>query len=389
MALSCYSCDAVIQNDQEIRCSCGEPLWVNIDSSNFSWPTDGPWSMWRYDSILPVEVQPGIATAAGGTPLVRASALDIDRCRVYVKVETVNPTGSFKDRGSATGVLAAIENSVDRVGTVSHGNMAISMAAIAAGHGIRCLVLVPTDISDERLRLISRFGADIIQVEGPYSSLYYETHDIDDIMFVNSDAPYRVAGQKTVAYEICEQFGPTVPDAIVLPVSSGGQFSGIWKALRELKIAGYINRMPALYAVQSEARAPIVSAFEHGRETVTPVAADETIAYSIGNIDPPSGNRVLAGIRESDGGAVAVSNSDLRQAQRDLATKCGIAVETSSAVALAGARKLYKQNIIKPDSDVVIIATGTGLKENDSGFDDVDPPRTNIDELAKTIEAIK
>lgn len=362
--LVCYACDRRFDLDHRDRCTCGEPLWIDVDATGFDWPDGGPWSMWRYGSLLPVEPPDGIATAAGGTPLVRTPRLDVDGCRVHVKDETENPTGSFKDRGSAMGVSAAVHRGVGRVGTVSHGNMAISMAATAAGHGLACTVLVPADIPEDRLGHIARYDPRILRVEGPYGELYHESLALDaPIAFVNSDTPYRVEGQKTVALEVLETFAPEVPDAIVLPVSSGGQCSGIWKALGEAADAGLIDRPPRLFAAQSEARAPIVQAFERGDDVIEPVEPKETIAYSIGNVDPPSGARVLAALRDTDGGAVAVADDELEQARDDMARRAGICVEPSSAVALAGLRRLCEHGEIDAGEDVVVIATGTGFRE--------------------------
>jgi len=374
--LTCYACGSTSTLAEGRRCDCGEPYWVDTDPSGFAWPDDDERSIWRYGDLLPGAPPTGLAAGAGGTPLIRAPRLDDDvGARVHVKHEGSNPTGTFKDRGSAVGVAVAAAAGDDAVGTVSHGNMARSMAAHAAGAGLDPLVLVPADIPTERLGLIARHDPTILRVEGDYGRLYEESLRVSrerGIPFVNSDAPLRVAGQKTTALEIAESFAPDVPDAIAMPVSSGGHASGVWKAFRELSAAGLVGTSPRLYFVQTAACAPIADAWERGDERVTPVEGGETVAYSIANADPPSGNRVLAAARETDGGVLAVDDDAILDARRSLSERAGLFVETSSATALAGARQLGDRGEIGPDEDVVLITTGTGFTERDVDDPDVE-----------------
>jgi threonine synthase len=298
---------------------------------------------------------------------VRSPRLDDDlNARVHVKYEGGNPTGTFKDRGSAVGVAVAAASGYDRVGTVSHGNMARSMAAHAASAGLDCVVLVPADIPPSRLGLIARHDPTILRVEGEYGRLYEESIRLGterDVAFVNSDTPLRVAGQKTTALEIAESFAPDVPDAVVMPVSSGGHASGVWTAFRELDAAGLVDGVPELYFVQAAACAPIAEAWARGDGTVTPVEGGETVAYSISNADPPSGNRVLAAARETGGGVLAVDDEALLDARRALAGRAGLFVESACATSLAGARVLSDRGALGVDEDVVLVATGTGYTE--------------------------
>ena len=366
--LACHACGSTFPIAERKRCVCGEPLWFP-EATSFA-PSAGAERMWRYADLLPVDPPSGVGAAAGGTPLLRTERLDdFAGVRVHVKDEGANPTGSFKDRGSAVGVAYAAAAGRERVGTVSHGNMAMSVAAHAAAHGLACVVLVPDDISAERLANIAQYDPETIRVAGDYGRLYYDALDagVDlGIEFVNSDTPLRLAGQKTVALELHEAFAPDGPDAIVLPVSSGGLVSACWKALRELDAAGVADDLPRLYAVQSAACAPIAEAFERGDDRVTPVEAGETIAYSIANADPPSGNRALAAIRATGGAALAVPDDETAEAKRRTARDAGLCVEASSAVALAGARRLSERGDLGPDEDVVVVATGNGFKERDA-----------------------
>jgi threonine synthase len=367
--LTCYACGSTATLDEGRRCDCGEPYWADTEPAGFTWPEDDDRSIWRYRALLPIDRPTGLAAGAGGTPLVRAPRLDDEvGATVHVKHEGANPTGTFKDRGSAVGVAVAAADGYDAVGTVSHGNMARSMAAHAASAGLDCLVLVPADIPTERLGLIARHDPTILRVEGDYGRLYEESLRVGrdrPIAFVNSDTPLRVAGQKTTGLEIAEAFAPDVPDAIVVPVSSGGHASGIWKAFRELAVAGLVETPPRLYFVQTAACAPIADAWERGDETVTPVEGGATVAYSIANADPPSGNRALAAARATGGAVLAVDDDAILDARRSLADRAGLFVESASATALAGARRLAEDGAIAPDEDVVLVTTGTGFTERD------------------------
>jgi threonine synthase len=383
----CYDC-GYRTADPVARCDCGEPLWLDTDPGSFGWDdvSDAP-GLRRYESLLPVvaDAFDELGSAAGDTPLVRAPRLDeFTEVRIHVKVEGQQPTGSFKDRGSALGIAAVSEGlagDAHAVGTVSHGNMAMSTAAFAAAAGVPCTVLVPADIPAERLGIIAQYDPTLLRVEGDYGRLYERSLDLGPergVAFLNSDAPLRVEGQKTTAVEICEAFAPDVPDAVVMPVSSGGHASGAWKALRELRAAGAIDEVPPLYLVQAAACAPIAETFVDGRDEVTPVDGGDTIAYSIANADPPSGTRALRAARDTGGAVLAVDDDAIRDAQRALATEAGLSVESSSATALAAVRRLATDGELDRSDDVVAVATGTGLKAT-AGSASV--PTVGIDEL--------
>ncbi|PSQ10099.1 threonine synthase [Halobacteriales archaeon QS_5_70_15] len=367
--LTCYACGEAATLADGPRCDCGEPRWIDTDPTGGEWPATDDRSLWRYAGLLPGERPTDLAAGAGGTPLVRAPRLDADvGARLHVKYEGGNPTGTFKDRGSAVGVTVAALNGYDAVGTVSHGNMARSMAAHAASAGLDCVVLVPADIPRSRLGLIARHDPTILRVDGEYGRLYEASIRLGaehGVAFVNSDTPLRVAGQKTTGLEIAESFAPDVPDAVVMPVSSGGHASGVWKAFRELDAAGLVGSVPRLYFVQAAACAPIAEAWKRGDGTVSPVDGGETVAYSIANADPPSGNRVLAAARETGGGALAVDDGAVIDARRALAERAGLFVESACATSLAGARTLAERGDLASDEDVVLVATGTGFTERD------------------------
>lgn len=366
-AAECYVCGRTYALAERKRCDCGEPLWLDPVAARFDWPECEDHSMWRFADLLPIAAPVGVGSAAGGTPLVRTERLDdVAGCQLYVKDEGENPTGSFKDRGSAVGVAYAASRSRGRVGTVSHGNMAMSMAAHAAGHALDCTVLVPEDISADRLRTIAQYDPEILKVVGDYGQLYYDALDAGPeagVEFVNSDTPLRVAGQKTVALEILESFAPDIPDAIAMPTSSGGLASATWRAFHDLRDAGLLDDVPKLLLVQSAACDPIVQAWRENREEVTRVERGETIAYSIANADPPSGTRALAAVRDTGGAATSVTDEEIQEAKRLLASRAGLCVEASSAVPLAGLRRLADNGHVDRTDRVAMVATGTGFKE--------------------------
>ncbi|WP_224270519.1 threonine synthase [Haloprofundus salinisoli] len=388
---TCYACGATA-DAPATHCDCGEPLWLDSDPLDFDWNAvvDDP-GMWRYAELLPFESPGGVADAAGGTPLLRLPRLDeFAGVRLHLKDEGSNPTGSFKDRGSALGVAAALESGADTVGTVSHGNMAMSTAANAASAGLDCVVLVPDDIPESRIALISQYGPTLLRVRGNYAELYDRSLELGaelGIPFYNSDVPLRVEGQKTTALELCEAFAPEVPDAIVLPVSSGGHASGVWKALRELEAVGAIDRVPRLYFAQAAACAPIAEAFAAGDEGVSPVEGGETVAYSIANADPPSGTRALTAARETSGGVVAVSDDEIRAARRAIAESGGLSVESASATSLAAIRRLAADGELDADDDVVAVATGRGISESPPASEKASVDRVGIDELGERLAA--
>lgn len=371
----CYRCETSYRDEDRIRCDCGEPLWFDDVPATFD-VGDRPDArgLWRYAEFLPASEPEGIAAAAGGTPLVRSRRLDrVAGCRVCVKDEAENPTGSYKDRGSAVAVPRARRRGDDAVGTVSYGNMAISTAAHAAGLDRECVVLVPADTPPGRLELIAQYDPTILRVEGDYGELYHEAVKLNrelPISFLLSDAPGRIAGYETALFEIYESLAPETLDAIALPASSGGFASGVWRGILDLQEAGRLETPPRLYLVQTAASDPITRAFREGRDEVSALEAEavgETIARSIGNPDPPSGTRALTAVRRTGGAVCSVTDEEIRTAQRQFARRGGFCVEPAAATPLAGVARLTDSGEIDDDETVVLIPTGTGFKEMGTG----------------------
>ncbi|WP_049985892.1 threonine synthase [Halobellus rufus] len=392
----CFRCGDRYDDETRVRCACGEPLWFDTPRTEFTWE-DCPdiEGMWRYEPLLPIDRPEGVARAAGGTPLVRSSGLDdAAGCRVYVKDESENPTGAYKDRGSAVAVPYAIEAGNDVVGTISYGNMGISTAAHATSLDRECLVLVPEEIPSGRLELIAQYEPTIVQVSGDYGALYSDGLSLSEslpISILVSDDPARISGYKTVVFEIYESLAPETPDALALPASSGGFASGVWRGLCDLKALGLLEELPRLYLVQTAAADPITRAFESGAAEPTALSPDETgetIAHSIGNPDPPSGARALAAVRDTGGAVVSVSDAEIRTAKRQFAVDGGFCVEPAAATPLAGLTRLSERGEIASDERVVVVPTGTGFKELGVGDVSISTERTSRADLPELLESL-
>ena len=373
LKLVCTGCgDAYAIDDVVIRCrQCGEPLDVQGYESPSLRP--GTWHgqtlIERYAEFLPVsDKYRSLSLREGFTPLLECPQLSsVAGCaRVLLKNETVNPTWSFKDRGTLVAMCDAISRGYDHVGVVSTGNMAASVAAYGARAGVRVLVLVSEGMPAEKYVPIGVHGATVVRVSGDYAAIYERTVSTgaERIRFLNSDVPMRVEGSKTIAYEICEQTGYEPPQWVVVPTSSGGNLRGIAKGFDEMKSAGLISRVPRIVCVQAAGCAPIVEAWDRGEETVAPVPHPRTVAHAIENPNPPSGNAVLRRLRERGGLCVAVEDALILEAQQLMAS-CGVFGQPAAAVALAGVMVLADKEHFAPTDSVVCIATGSGLKSPD------------------------
>jgi len=349
------------------RCSeCNEPLEIiialnDIDKSHIK---TGEPSMWRYENFIFVKRL--FSLSEGWTPLLKADSISgyTGLRNIYLKNETVNPTGSFKDRGTSVGVNYALHNNYNHVGTVSTGNMAKSVAAYAAKAGIKSRILVKDSISDDKLKAISMYDPEILKYIGNYGELYFKSYRrYKDVFFINSDFPARVEGQKTAAYEICEQLDWKAPDFVLIPTSSGGNFSALYKGFKEFLEAGFIKSIPVMIAVQAEGSSPIFRAFEEGKLRVTEFPTPHTIAHAIENPFPPSGNRVLHILKENEGLSIAVNDREILDAQKLLAVKEGIFGQPASAATLAALMKLKETKLFGKNARIVLVISGTGLND--------------------------
>jgi threonine synthase len=324
--------------------------------------------VWKYFEMLPVESRENIVSLEeGNTPLIRTESLGAG---YYVKDETRNPTGSFKDRPNTVGISKAIELGAKTIAIASSGNAAGSLSAYAAKAKLQCIVCVPEDTPDSKLKQIMVFGAKVAKVKGTYSDSFnliresckrYGWHNLTSVCTAN---PYQVEGDKTAAYEIYERLNN--PDWVLIPLGAGPLLVGIYRGFLELQEAGLIEKIPRLIGVQAEECAPIVRAFKNGDRNVLPwEGKPHTVAHSIA--DPltgysEDGTLTLEKIRESNGVAESVNDEEMMEAVWQLARGEGIFAEPAAASTLAAANKLKKNGIISNGDKVVMVVTGTGLK---------------------------
>ena len=298
------------------RCgSCGAPIeFVHLPPFDADQIRSGDWSLWRYGAMLPVK--PRLTLGEGMTALIPVQMPEGD---VYAKLEYQNPTGSYKDRGIAVLVNHLIAHRVGEVIEDSSGNAGASLATYTAAARIHARIFAPAHAPAVKKRLIKQF-AELVEVEGPRAATTAACLQAAHSTVYASHAwnPYFVAGQMTAAWEVWEQLGRKVPDALVCPVGQGGLFLGFARGFRALLEAGLIARLPRLYAVQAAACDPLVRAWESGADTPAPVDGLPTLADGIVIGNPVRGAEVLRMIRQSNGMALRVDENSIREAQRTL-----------------------------------------------------------------------
>lgn len=371
LSLNCTKCDKSYSMEKlHYRCdTCNEPLEVQLITSG-KIIAGNPLTqsvMERYIDFLPfTSIDPDISLGEGFTPLVKSETLadKLGIGELYLKNEAQNPTWSFKDRGTVAGIQHARKLGYKRVGTVSTGNMAPSVAAYARKAGMEAFIFVSKDIAAEKINPIAIYKPHLIKVDGDYGNLYYESLKIgqaNDIYFINSDAPLRIEGSKTIAFEICEQLHYDMPDYVIIPTSAGGNLRGIEKGFRECKACGLINKIPKIICAQASGCSPIYNAFQANQNEITRITHPHTIAHGIENAFPPSGNQTLRLLRENGGFAIAVPDKKTIQAQALLA-QIGLFVQPESAVPIAAIQQLRAERYWTGKEKIVSIITGSGLK---------------------------
>jgi threonine synthase len=315
----------------------------------------------------------------GGTPLVEAPRLsDITGCRVFLKVEGSNPTGSFKDRGMTVAMTHALATGSRAVICASTGNTSASAAAYAARAGLTCAVLIPTGkIALGKLAQAVAYGARILQVDGNFDDcleLARKTASQYPITLVNSVNPVRLDGQKTAAFEVCDVLG-RAPDVHVLPVGNAGNITAYWKGYREYAADDVISATPRMFGIQAAGAAPLV----HG----SPVREPETIATAIRVGSPASWAGAVTARDESGGLFEAATDEQILSAYRLLSTREGVFVEPASAASVAGLLITAADGRLPAGSLVVCTVTGHGLKDPATALDgllEIEPLR--VDPLA-------
>lgn len=397
--LMCTSCHSTYEPSRIYpRCCCNEPLEVKIDLVGKRIMEGGSvkqTSLERYFDFLPLKhlkreamLNEGFTALVGSEQM--AETLKVGR--LLFKNETQNPTWSFKDRGTAVAIQHALSLGYGKIGTVSTGNMAASVAAYGNKAGLKTYIFVNEGIAEEKLAPVAIYGAHVIKVRGEYDKMYDESLRIGEahhISFLNSDVPWRVEGSKTIAYEICEQLDFKVPDFVLVPTSSGGNVRGIIKGFEEFYQCGLIEAMPTIVCVQASGCSPIYNAYIKGAKTIERFDNPHTMAHAIGNPYPPSGNQVLRKLAEIKGMVTVVEEGAIIPAQKALAS-LGIFGQPASAVPLAAVRQLQQQGILTEKDTVVCLASGSGLKHTSVLSKHHLPVHTcNLEDLSAFIGGIK
>ncbi|GLH64424.1 threonine synthase [Parageobacillus sp. G301] len=312
-----------------------------------------------YGEFLPInENTPMLSLNEGNTPLIPlprlSEKLDVE---LYVKVEGANPTGSFKDRGMVVAVAKAKEAGSHTIICASTGNTSASAAAYAARAGLRCIVVIPNGkIAMGKLAQAVMYGAEIFAIEGNFDEalkMVRRLSDIAPITLVNSVNPYRIEGQKTAAFEICDQLGKA-PDVLAIPVGNAGNITAYWKGFKEYHAAKQTG-LPQMRGFEAEGAAAIVrnQVIEH----------PETIATAIRIGNPASWEKAVQAATESNGKIDEVSDAEILEAYKLLAREEGIFAEPASCASIAGVIKQRKRNEIRKGSTVVAVLTGNGMKD--------------------------
>ena len=360
--LCCFACGAAHPADMHtLACGrCGGPLDVRY-TAEAEMASGGEPPMPYHDRAAAVTL------GEGDTPCVelRAVATMLGIRRVVGKAEYQNPTGSFKDRGTAAMMSVAVELGVTAVVEDSSGNAGASVAAYAARAGIEAHVFAPADAPAAKLSQIRVYGAHTHLIEGPRQAatdaavayceaggMVYASHNL---------SPYFLEGTKTFAYEAARQLADDPPRHLVAPVGNGSLATGPWKGFRELSDAGLIGNGLRVHAVQARAVMPVAAAYEGNAWSAAD--AGRTIAGGISVAEPPRKAQVLGVLRESGGSALAVGDEDIARWQRLLAEEEGVYAEPTSAAAFAGLAALAARGVVGADDCALVAITGSGLKD--------------------------
>ncbi|MDP6607043.1 MAG: threonine synthase [Dehalococcoidia bacterium] len=338
----------------------------------------------RYADALPVTAETPLRTLGeGGTPLVRSRVLEgaLGLEALYFKLESTNPTGSFKDRGMVMAVAKAVEEGATAVLCASTGNTSASAAAYAALYGLRAYVIVPAgNIALGKLAQATAHGAEIVQIDGSFDDaldLARELSERHDLALVNSVNPHRIEGQKTAAFEIVDELGDA-PSLLCIPVGNAGNITAYWRGFGEYYRLERAGRRPRMWGFQAAGAAPLVSG--------APVAEPETIATAIRIGNPASWQGAIEARDDSDGLIAAVTDDEILDAYRRLARDEGVFCEPASAASVAGLVARSRAGVDLSGETAVCVITGTGLKDPDTAM--AMAVESAVQETAADVDAI-
>lgn len=359
-------------------------------------------SLWRYLPFLPVDpemvaslVSNSSLASVGWTPLYEAPrlAVALGLRHLWVKDDGRQPTASFKDRASAIAVVKTRELGYPVVTTASTGNAAAALAGLCAAISQPNVIFVPRTAPQAKIAQLLVYGATVLLVDGTYDDAFELClRAAPEFGWYNRNTaynPYMTEGKKTAAYEVCEQLGWQVPDRIFVPVGDGCILGGIHKGLRDLLAVGWIDRLPKLMGVQAAGSSPLVDAWEHGLEgwQMEPVAA-HSVADSIVAGLPRDRIKALRAVRETGGAFLRVSDEEIIAAIPALAQGCGVFAEPAAAAAYAGLVKAVAQGMVDLDERVVVLATGSGLKDVSTAMRSVGQPVVVAPDLGEVRRAL-
>lgn len=368
----CVSCGTEYEIEPfRYQCDCGENLdyIYNYNLIKRSWSkqtlAENPdRSHWRYLPLLPVKDAPkNPSIQVGGTPLISVEYNNVNR--LWIKDDTRNPSGSLKDRASDIGIQHATELGEETIVAASTGNAAASLAALSAFYGKKAVIIAPASAPKAKLTQILQYGATLILVKGSYDDAFDLSKKVVEKYGWYSRStginPVLSEGKKTVALEIAEQLNWKVPDKVFVPVGDGCIIGGVYKGFYDLLQLGWTSRIPKIIAVQAEDSAAIVTALMHDR-SIEPVKA-KTIADSISVDMPRDGMKAIRAVRKSGGFGVTVTDDEILSAQKDLASSSGIFAEPAASATYAGFLIALNDGKVKKSDEIVILITGSGLKD--------------------------
>ena len=400
--LLCRECGTAYPAEARYSCEfCFGPLEVSYDLDAAKRVVTrasieaGPRSIWRYGALLPDPGPEPVDLGAGWTPLRRASRLAevLGVKELWLKDDTRNPTGSFKDRVVSVALSSARRLGFTTAACASTGNLATSVAAHAAFIGWPSVTIIPSDLEKSKIAMTAIFGGTVLGVEGNYDDVNRLCVELvaehPDWAFANVNLrPYYAEGSKTLAFEICEQLGWTTPAQVVVPLASGSQFTKVAKGFRQFIELGLVDgEEPVLFGAQATGCSPIATALAEGAEVVTPQRPN-TIARSLAIGNPADGPYVLDEVRAHGGDIGSVSDAEILECIGLLAENEGVFAETAGGVTIASLRQMVARGTIDPEKSIVAIISGHGLKTLDAIVDTATVTSTITPSLAAAEEAL-
>ena len=400
--LLCRECGSTYPAEARYSCDfCFGPLEVNYDLAAAKGVVtresieSGPNSMWRYAALLPDPGEEPVDLGAGWTPLRKATRLAevLGVKELWLKDDTRNPTGSFKDRVVSCALSSARRLGFTTAACASTGNLATSVAAHAAFIGWPSVTIIPSDLEKSKIAMTAIFGGTVLGVEGNYDDVNRLCVELvaehPDWAFANVNLrPYYAEGSKTLAFEITEQLGWKLPAQVVVPVASGSQLTKVAKGFKEFIQLGLVEgEAPILFGAQATGCSPVATAFSEGAEVITPQRPN-TIARSLAIGNPADGPYVLDELRSHGGDIGSVPDSEILECIELLAKTEGVFAETAGGVTIASLRQMINRGTIDRNKSIVAIISGHGLKTLDAVVDTAVVTATIKPSLASAEEAI-